>query len=259
MQKDTILVISNKYDYHTDGIINSLNKTGYKIIRLNTEDFLQNKIIINSNSAFNIQITTPEGRTINPQSVKSVYVRRISPINTENIDKSFQKFVNDEAKTVLNGLFHILLNSKWMDCPLVRQKTSNKIYQLHLALSCGLVIPKTIITNDSATIKKFCANQKIIYKTLFRPIIELEKGTSIIHTTLLTNKLTEKLIKNANIVPCILQEYINKKYELRIHIIGEKIISVKIDSQKLPNAKIDWRVADFNKLTYSEYILPTCS
>jgi glutathione synthase/RimK-type ligase-like ATP-grasp enzyme len=41
--------------------------------------------------------------------------------------------------------------------------------------------------------------------------------------------------------PGIFQKYIDKHYELRITIVGEKMFIARINSQLLPESSIDWR------------------
>ncbi len=54
----------------------------------------------------------------------------------------------------------------------------------------------------------------------------------------------------------MLQKYIEKKYELRITIIGEDVFSVKIDSQHKDETKEDWRVNNCSNVNYSSIKIP---
>lgn len=48
--------------------------------------------------------------------------------------------------------------------------------------------------------------------------------------------------QNIAYCPTQLQEYVEKAFELRVTIIGEKVFAVKIDSQLNEETKIDWRL-----------------
>jgi len=55
------------------------------------------------------------------------------------------------------------------------------------------------------------------------------------------------------LTPSIFQEYIEKDYELRITVVGERVFSAKVESQHNEKTKIDWRK---EKLKFTEYKLP---
>lgn len=56
-----------------------------------------------------------------------------------------------------------------------------------------------------------------------------------------------------SLTPSIFQEYIEKEYELRITVVGEKVFAAKVDSQKQEETKIDWRK---HKTPFQQYTLP---
>ena len=58
-------------------------------------------------------------------------------------------------------------------------------------------------------------------------------------------------------VPMIIQEYVEKAYELRISVVGDRTFACKIDSQVAggPTA-IDWRRYNIPKTPHTTYELP---
>ena len=66
----------------------------------------------------------------------------------------------------------------------------------------------------------------------------------------------EQLRASLSLCPSLFQAYVEKEYELRIHVIGGDVIAVAIDSQSESKAEIDWRIADFDTLDYKEITLP---
>ncbi|MFH1661841.1 MAG: MvdC/MvdD family ATP grasp protein [Candidatus Falkowbacteria bacterium] len=253
--KTNILVISNKFDVHTDSVVFHLNEMGESVIRINTEDFRKNSI--NWRSCNDWSIATHENRTVNPSKIKSVYVRRMAPINTDDIQSDYKEFVKDESQVMLDALPFLLSEVLFIDDPLIRGRSSNKIVQLVMAEQSGLLIPNTLITNQFDQVEKFCAQQKTIYKTLNVPIIDFKKnGLGMINTTVIYENDLQSIKNSIDVAPCIFQEYVEKCFELRIHIIGKKIFSVKIDSQNYKGAEVDWRCGDFDKLHYENYELP---
>ncbi len=56
--------------------------------------------------------------------------------------------------------------------------------------------------------------------------------------------------------PSIYQEHIAKQFELRVLVLGEEVIAVKLDSQAHEHSRIDWRVdADHGKIHAEQYAL----
>jgi len=74
-------------------------------------------------------------------------------------------------------------------------------------------------------------------------------------TGLLTDETLAKL-DLIRITPGIFQERIDKAYELRITVIGASIFAVKIDSQALAEAQLDWRHAQHD-VAYEAVSLPS--
>src|SRR5271166_4299890 len=60
-----------------------------------------------------------------------------------------------------------------------------------------------------------------------------------------------------NECPLTIQNYIEKSYELRVTVVGDRIFACKIDSQKAGNdTAIDWRRYNIPKTPHSRYELP---
>ncbi|PJC02304.1 MAG: hypothetical protein CO073_00145, partial [Candidatus Komeilibacteria bacterium CG_4_9_14_0_8_um_filter_36_9] len=141
-----------------------------------------------------------------------------------------------------------LLNWGWAD---------NKINQLLVARNCGLSIPVSFITNIDSKARDFIGSKSSIFKTLKFPIVDFgNKGVGMINTSLIERSMIDPICANISITANFFQKYVDKLYELRIHVIGTDIIAVKIESQENSEAIVDWRLADFNDLDYEEVDLP---
>jgi glutathione synthase/RimK-type ligase-like ATP-grasp enzyme len=56
--------------------------------------------------------------------------------------------------------------------------------------------------------------------------------------------------------PLFIQEYIQKKLELRVIVVGKEVFSVAIHSQTTIITSDDWRTSDVSKLKHEIYNLP---
>ena len=258
MKRKRVLVISNKVDVHTDSVIDALYKIGAEVIRLNTEDFRKNKYFLHLNNlevVFNF--ATPEYRVVSCDNVYSVYVRRITSIDVSDVDSEYQQLVRDESQVVLDSLYALLENARWLDCPQRRLFAANKINQLLAARTSGFSIPPSIITNLGDSAKEFIKLNSSIFKTLKYPIVDFgDKGCGMINTTKITLEDIDRICNDVPVTANFFQHYMDKKYELRIHVIGKEIVAVKIDSQSNTEAIVDWRKANFNDLDYEVISLP---
>lgn len=148
-----------------------------------------------------------------------------------------EKFCIQEWRSVLLSLEIFLKQTKWINPILSSQRADNKAYQLKVASEVGLKIPHTFITNDSHQALELFKHQRVVYKTL--------NGFFSSKKAIYTNEIKSEEVKDNEVsiamAPGIFQQYIEKRHELRVTVVGEKIFVVKINSQEFDQTTIDWR------------------
>lgn len=135
----------------------------------------------------------------------------------------------------------------------------NKINQLKVASEVGFKIPKTVIGNNVRDVTDtFSRSEKLIVKPLNASTVR----SSHIHTHdyVAVPKVfsVSEIIKDndrLSVAPIIIQEYIEKKLELRITVVNENIFAASINSQASSKAKTDYR-NDILSLEHAAYELP---
>ncbi|MGE6398051.1 hypothetical protein [Chryseobacterium scophthalmum] len=129
----------------------------------------------------------------------------------------------------------------------------NKLKVLQIAKATGLLIPETIITSNISTIESFYnSKEKIIVKDVMLDEIKMQwEDIFDIRIKVLPKIVTEshleqlrKIKKNISQGYIFIQEYINKKYELRIFYLNGKFYSMAIFSQSNERTKVDFRNYD---------------
>lgn len=181
-----------------------------------------------------------DGKFYNADEFRSIWY--IKPMLPKSLLKykpeSHAAFINKQFYTVRESLGLVLEEKIWLNDLWQMQRAENKIFQLKTAQFLGLEVPKTIFSSNPKEIKEFYhSNRKTVIKTI--------SPTIILDHVFYTNLLNDENIKNltsAKYCPAIYQEYIEKKYELRITIVGEKIFAAKIFSQEDIATSVDWRV-----------------
>jgi hypothetical protein len=165
--------------------------------------------------------------------------RKPNYFRLENSD-SHERFRDREWAHALEGLEGAFKHAKWVNPRIVDRYLRHKPNQLLLAGECGLTTPRTLLSNDSARVLEFIA-QLPHGKCIYKPFSWFHVSGRSIYTTVITAKMVEENIAGISKAPGIFQEYIEKRYELRITVVGDCIFAVKIDSQARDDTKIDWR------------------
>ncbi len=122
--------------------------------------------------------------------------------------------------------------------------TLTKFQQLLLANKLGIKTSKTIITNQPELAKEFFVScgEEVLLKSIYTANVTIDGLNQAIPSRKIGKDQFYSNYQNIALCPTQLQEYIEKAFELRITIIGQKVFAVKIDSQVNEETKIDWRL-----------------
>lgn len=120
----------------------------------------------------------------------------------------------------------------------------NKFDQLAIAETFGLRIPATLVTNDPTVAKDFVKRHKTVaLKSVAGYGHQVEGGFYTTYTNIVTEDALNRF-ESIRGAPVCLQKYINKEFELRVTIVGQKVFACRIDSQNKQRTQIDWRRYD---------------
>jgi len=198
-----------------------------------------------------------QNQVIDLSNVKAVWYRNPVTLGINaDLKGMSRELAMNETLEAIHG-FYSLIDAVWINDPIATHLAHNKIQQLKIAQQSGFKIPRSIITNIPAKVREFYSdcNGKIVIKQLARNFILRRNKTYGI----LTNLVKETHLKNLNnviLAPSFFQEYVSKKLELRITIVGKKIFSVAIYSQNSKKTSTDWRRYDLKNTPHIMYDLP---
>jgi glutathione synthase/RimK-type ligase-like ATP-grasp enzyme len=133
-----------------------------------------------------------------------------------------------------------------MNHPLATYSAESKLLQLQKASALGLVIPRTLVTTDPDEAFRFFDECEggIVVKALRRGVYERDEDTlGIVRTTRLKASDRPRL-SDVKYCPALLQEYVHKKIELRVTIVGTAVFTCEIHSQADERTAVDWRRYD---------------
>jgi glutathione synthase/RimK-type ligase-like ATP-grasp enzyme len=196
------------------------------------------------------------GGEIDMSTIGVVWYRRPSLFDfPEDMSPAEKRFAVAEARHFVGGALRAL-NCEWINHPDNVTAASYKLPQLRMARDLGFRIPRTLVTSDKSELEAFfreCGG-RVIYKTLGLPTIPYSDYHSSIYTTLLSPENIEQFDK-FRIAPCLFQEYVDKKVELRVTVISDQAFCAEIDSQTSVDGTIDWRAGGLG-LPHSRHALP---
>jgi glutathione synthase/RimK-type ligase-like ATP-grasp enzyme len=166
-------------------------------------------------------------------------------------------FFRVQASATLSGLFDGL-QTLWVGQPAKLRRAEVKAVQLAEASKAGLSTPATLISNDPERATAFVAalgDTDCAVKPLIATRVDGEEGARLPLTTILPRG---HALDSVALSPNVFQPYIEKAYELRCVVMGDRIFTAKLDSQAHASSRTDWRAGDVEgeAVAYEVFDLP---
>ncbi|THF51577.1 grasp-with-spasm system ATP-grasp peptide maturase [Flavobacterium supellecticarium] len=263
-----ILILSHEHiDEPTNTIIDWLSFYNARFLRLNGDDFLQNKYVkIDIN---NTTVITNYGQVINSNEISIVWYRRwIKPTEKKTFFEKFKqlnftneeallvetydKYLQKESTTYVNGIFSVFKDKLWIPKPSKARGNINKLDVLLRAKDIGMKIPNTIVTSSKKEVALFLkANGSIITKPIYEANCFDYKGES---APMYTKEVSENDVKAFPqlFFPSLFQKKIDKQFEIRTFIHRNKVYSMAMFSQNDVQTSIDFR--NYNWVKPNRYV-----
>src|SRR5215212_1237971 len=242
----TVLIITNDHDEHADAVIEELHRRDVPVFRFHPEDFPD---------GYSISIEVRDGRIdgeirdehrrVAFRDICAAWYRRsrrlFAPPPTLNpLYGDVENFVKMQSSATVTALFGSL-QTRWVGQPFKLRRAEIKALQLIEAHKAGLTTPTTLISNDSTRAAAF-VNALGETECAIKPLIAVRaddvEGARLPLTTTLPKG---HALDSVALAPTTFQPYIDKAYELRCVVMGEKIFAAKLDSQANEITRKDWR------------------
>lgn len=264
----TVLILTEPGDGHAYAVAEALRRKGAVPMVWHTADFpsLAGESVLFEGSR---RRTTIRGGGIELEQLESMDTSKLSiwhrrpafAVNHDALHPADGRFAELECAVFRRSLFRLLADQGfWVNPPGAAAHASSKLIQHQAALDVGFAVPATLYSNDPDEIRSFMRAQggTIVYKP-FRGLPWRSEATSWVpFTSLLTEDL---LVPDATLrnVPGIYQERVAKAFELRVTVIGDRVLAAKVHSQQTSEGTLDWR-RSYAELAFSPYELePTTS
>lgn len=122
---------------------------------------------------------------------------------------------------------------------------------MDIARSIRFLTPSTIVSNCKADIQNFLShhNDEGILKLSTQPTFNKQKNVYFVYANKVSASDFEDMDHTIN-CPTIVQNYVNKQYEVRYTFVNGEHFVCRIESQLSDKSKIDFRRYDFANTPY---------
>jgi glutathione synthase/RimK-type ligase-like ATP-grasp enzyme len=229
-----ILILSRNLDREASYVGAELWSRQIGYARLNVDDIpglMRLAYTLSQNSDLNVDISI-RGQPLDLTKISAVLLRQFEPklvkFGGGDVDQRFALEQWEDALQVLQRN----LKCEWINHPSSIREASDRTRQLELAKNLDFYIPATLITNDPSAAREFydLHHGNIILKALHHHGIEVRGKIYSLYTHRITDQELSKL-DDLVYAPCILQQRLIKKFELRIIVVGELVFAARLDVQ----------------------------
>ena len=256
-----ILILTFAGDLHGLVVDAALAHKGVRVRRWLGGDFGPNhkaSLSVGNSEALSFELSTDDW-TISDEAVRTVWARRpVFPVPAENLLAEDRRHVLQENSFFVQGAWWALTaRCRWVNPYASRRYVKSKPIQLKVARESGFAIPRTLFSNDSRKIRAFAAalgGRPVLYKPHRISEWQEDGERFLLHAALLP-PVDE--LDDGELSACagIYQEYIEKDFELRVHVMGGFCVAARINSQQVSGAEVDWRSARIADLNVEPYAL----
>jgi len=249
-----ILIINGKPDKSTDEICKWLIFYGKKFVRID-ENSVISKIELDL-KANSYKIELDNRTTINFDDINAVFYKNgdfnFQIDSSESISKHFKNYHLQEWNSLSFFLKSAIKNKPIKLIGNLNCDNLNKLETLVLAQSLNLRTPETHVVSSESEIKAlFRRDKKWITKSI-SDIMPIYRENNLFLNY--TRKLNASEKYPFSFIPSLIQEEIEKKYEIRTFFINNLFWSIAIFSQESQDSSVDYRVVVSNHKT--SFILP---
>ncbi len=251
--KPSVLLLTSIYDFSADLVALRLKQATVPFVRLTKENLAKTYITMDPTGP-HVRIDFAGTQFDIDSSLRSIWFRQ--PVflrNTPSEPLSAHEQLSRSQWMAFLRAFMIFDKVKWMNWPQSTYLAECKPYQLLIAKRCGLEVPKTIVGNDAKQFQSAFSDSKFIIKSLDTILLHEGKECLFTYTTQTTSDaLSHNTVSSA---PFMVQDYVDKKADCRVTIVGDNIFSVRILSDGSPIAG-DWRLERKESLQFEDFVLP---
>lgn len=240
-----ILIASCSKDMSTLGpVLEVLKKHKAEVVTYCADDVAQGRVAMSYNlSPDGASSFMYDGKRFKSSDVQRAWYRRPNFFSVAEPDNVKLLYLDGQRKDAQTHMWRSIPNERWLNAPDAIKQTNDKCLQMKLAHDQGLAIPNTVISNNWDEIFDTLKTDEVILKMPYG-ILYGEDGSRFLASTIVKRSERSKLA-HTNPFPGLWQEYVPKKREWRVTVVGEQAFAAAVYTKH--DSRDDWRKHQFQK------------
>jgi len=246
----TVLILAQDHDRTADHVVRALQDMEAQVARFDLSWFPQQLDLDAElrDGQWVGQLRTAH-RVVDLHAIRSIWYR--SPATfalPAGMSGPERGHAHREAKVGVGGVLSSL-PVLWVNHPARAADAVYKPAQLVAAASCGLHVPRTLVSNCPATARRFAAGSEdgVVLKMLASSTVHEDSLRKIGFTRRLGAADLADL-SGFDVTCHQVQEWVPKRLEARVVVMGQEVFTVGIHAAS-PAAHVDWR-SDHRSVSY---------
>ncbi len=242
----SVLIITHSDDNDSvTRVIEAIAGKGGHTIRFDTDRYptdVRLTAYYDSSGDERLTLTNEEGQ-FDLREVTAIWHRRLNfgAHLPAGLDRQLRHASLGETSAAAHGMLASLKAFR-MDHVRHIRHAENKQLQLQVARELGLETPRTLTTNEPTAVRAFAKSCEggMVTKMLSSFAI-FEEGKELVVFTNPVKPEDLADLSGLSLCPATFQELLPKSLEIRVTVVGQRIMSAAIDSQVSARATHDWR------------------
>ncbi|MEU6739687.1 MvdC/MvdD family ATP grasp protein [Streptosporangium sandarakinum] len=263
MSAPHVLVLTGAHDPHADRVRGLLAGRGARTTVFDNRDHLTSahfELAYTARGLTRRLLHTATG-TLDLDGLTALWWRRPSPhaAHPDLTDPAVAAYTAGESEHLVTDLWEHLPCRQVPARESVLRRAAGKPSQLALAAELGFEIPETLIATRADALWDFANRHdgRIVTKPMGKPWVEnLAAGHTVTRHCEIVPARDLAYAGALRFCPVIAQQYVPKRLELRVTVVGRRVFAAEIHSQESNRSAVDWRRYDFEATPYGVHRLP---
>ena len=234
-----VLLVTNDQDVSVDPVVRELRDRDASLVRFDIADF-PGRLKVLADSKKGETALGIRGRVQPLDQVTAVWFGRPGFVRiSTQLPEAERASAAQDSYDLLAGVLQAV-DCLWVNRPSADLVAGFKVLQLKIAREVGLAVPRTLVSNSPDEVRRLRSEEDLVYKLLGGPL----HTASGVPATMLTAKIgsvSDCDLERIRFTPCLVQEYIDKVFDLRLTVIGRSWFPVRIDARGDEMTQVDWR------------------
>jgi hypothetical protein len=216
-----VFIVTHQQGFEADPVIDELRKRGIRVFRFNT-DAGDSPSLATFIPEKNEIIFACDGRYITSSEIAVGWCQQLPPYLGQPANE--RDCLQRENLFALQFALIDLLPIPWFNKPRYVLYASNKVHQMIIAKTVGLMVPRTIVSNDPSVIRAFVDERLTVAKNLATPWVISSTEERVAYTRIVDPLW---LSDDAALIfaPVIYQEYRERKRDIRVVVIDDYVFA----------------------------------